>query len=878
MKFERALVLCLLPALAGCTDDATNTPGAKPDAGPDYASMANAMLAKMTLDDEITLVTGAGKPTGDNHAVAGFITAIQHDGVDIPGLYLNDGPNGAGNLSSVVTRFPTAISLGASWSRDVARQFGDALGSEWAGKGSNVGLGPGVNIARVPYNGRTAEYISEDPYLAGQVAVSEVKAIQDQHVIATTKHYAANNQETDRAGSNSIVSERALREIYLPQFEAAVKEGGTGAIMCSYNKVGGTYACEHPHLLTEILREDWGFTGFVMSDWGAMHSTVPAATAGCDMDMPGLLYPQNLFPAFYGEHLKAAVESGELSKDVLDGMVRRILLTMHRVGLFDNRHAVSDDVSTDTHKLVAESVSEEGTVLLQNKNATLPLGKTSKVAVIGGAADRYAQSAIGGSGAVNASEPLVTPLAGIQAALGADNVTYSLGSYGAGLPPLMTTDAGDGHAELATAASGPGVDLVIKDAGGSVQVTTTSPSVDRCTTNRCTLRWPAPYDDSQNRNWSATFTSALTVATAQSYLFTLTGVAETKFSVDGTVATTISSPDAAVTKTFRVDLTAGTHTVEVTLDTASYTWPPTYSIVDNDRPVVETPWITLHWDPNGDPRTAALTAAAAADVAIVCLSDAETEGSDHPIVLPGDQDELVAAVAGVAKKIVVVLNTGSAMLLPWGDQVDAIVENWYGGQRMGTAIGRVLVGDVNPSGKLPVTFPATEDQLYAREKRQYPGVAPPGTVHLDVQYDEELLVGYRWFDEKQLNPLFPFGHGLSYTTFGYDDLRITPDHGDGAKVTVVAKVTNTGAVAGKEVAQLYVRFPASAGEPPVQLKGFDKVALEPGESKDVTFVLDRRAFSYWKEPGGWTVEPGGYEILVGTSSRDTALQGTFTVP
>jgi beta-glucosidase len=878
LKKRHAFAVGLLLTLVGCTDDATQVPAEKPDAGPDYVAMANATLDKMTLDGEITLVTGAGKPTGDNHNVAGFISAIQHDDLDIPGLFLNDGPNGVGNFGNVVTRFPTGISLGASWSRDAASRFGEALGSEWAGKGSNVGLGPGVNIDRVPYNGRTAEYFSEDPYLAGQIAATEVKAIQNQHVIATTKHYAVNNQETDRAGGNSIVSERVLREIYLPQFEAAVKEGGTGAIMCSYNKVGGTYACEHPHLLTEILRDDWGFTGFVMSDWGGMHSTVPAATAGCDMDMPGTLYPQNLFPAYYGDLLKAAVTNGELARDVLDGMVRRILVTMYRVGLFDNRLSVSDDVSTEAHKVVAESVSEEGTVLLQNRNATLPLAKSLKVAVIGGAADAYAQSTIGGSGAVAASEAVVTPLIGIQAAMGADNVAYSLGSYGAGLPPLMTSEVGDGHAGLSTAASDPGFDLVIRDASGAAQVTTTSPSVDRCSTNRCKLRWPAPYDDSQNRNWSAVFTSTLTVPTAQSYLFTLTGVGNTQLSADGSVKASISSPESAVTKTFRVDLTAGTHSVEVVLDTASYTWPPTYSIIDNDNPIVETPWVSLHWDPAGDPRPAALAAAAAADVAIVCVSDATTEGADHPITFPGDQDELVAAVAAVAKKTVVVLNTGGAMLLPWADQVDAIVENWYGGQRMGNAIAHVLVGDVNPSGKLPVTFPMTEDQLYARENRQFPGVVPPGGVHLDVNYDEELLVGYRWFDEKQLSPLFPFGHGLSYTTFGYENLRITPDHGDGDSVTVVAKITNTGGVAGKEVAELYVRFPDGLGEPPLQLKGFDKVALEPGESKDVTFVLDRRAFSYWKEPGGWTVAPGVYGIFVGTSSRDTALQGTFTVP
>jgi beta-glucosidase len=870
-----ALWLCI--ALLGCTDDATKPGGtAKPDAaGPDYVAMANATLAKMTLDDEITLVTGAVKPMGDNHNVAGFISAIQHDGLDIPGLFLNDSPNGVGNFATVVTRFPTAITVSASWNRDVARAFGDALGSEWAGKGSNVGLGPGVNIDRLPYNGRTAEYFSEDPYLAGQIAATEVKAIQAQHVVATTKHFAANNQETDRSGVNSVVSERALREIYLPEFEAAVKEGGTGAVMCSYNKVGGTYACENPHLLTEILRDDWGFSGFVMSDWGALHSTVPAATAGMDMDMPSALYAPAV-PSFYGELLKTAVTGGELPKRVLDGMVRRVLVTMHRVGLFDHRNEVTDDVSTDEHKSLAETISEEGTVLLQNRSATLPLAKTLKVAVVGGAADSAAQSAIGGSGVVIASDPVVTPLAGIQAAIGADNVTYSLGTYGPGALPLMTSDAGLGHAELATGASRPGFDLVIKDRAGALRVTTTSPSVDHCSPGHCGLRWPAPFDDPANRNWTAAFTSSFTVATAQTYVLMLTGVADSRFSVDGAEQTVISSPDVAVTKTFRVDLAAGSHQIEVALDTASYAWPPAASTTDTTTP--ETPWVSLHWAPDGDPRPAALAAAAAADVAIVCVGDAESEGSDHPASLPADQDEFVAAVAAVAKKTVVVMNTGSAVVLPWADRVDAIVENWYGGQRMGSAIAHVLFGDVNPSGKLPITFAASEAQLYARQKEQYPGVAPASGSHLDVHYDEDVFVGYRWFDNQQLTPLFPFGHGQSYTTFGYDNLRVTPDHGDGSKVTIVATVTNTGGVSGKEVAELYVRFPDGPGEPPLQLKGFDKIALDPGESKDVTFALDSRAFSYWKDPGGWTVAPGTYGILVGTSSRDTPLQGSFTVP
>jgi beta-glucosidase len=393
-------------------------------------------------------------------------------------------------------------------------------------------------------------------------------------------------------------------------------------------------------------------------------------------------------------------------------MARRILTSMYRIGLFDHRTTVADDVSTPTHRELAQTLCEEGTVLLKNEGAVLPIAKTAKVAVIGSGADAGAQTAIGGSGKVTPSETPVTPLAGIRALIGAEGVTYT---------------------------------------GGS----------------------------------------------------------------------------------------------DVTLDA---------SLV-----------------------AAAVKAAAAAEVAIVVVSDAQSEGADHPARLPGNQDDLIAAVAGAAKKTVVVLNTGSALVLPWADKVGAIVETWYAGQRFGTALARLLFGDVNPSGKLPVTFPKTLEQLYAREPSQYPGVAPPGAAHLDVHYDEGILVGYRWFDQKGLEPLFPFGHGLSYTTFGYDNLRISPAHGDGRKVAVSARVTNTGRVAGKAVAELYLGFPPEAGEPPRQLKGFEKVELLPGESKDVTFELEERAFSYWKDSAGWTRAKGAYQILVGASSRDTALVGSFTV-
>jgi beta-glucosidase len=691
----------------GCKPAVTRSaPARAPEAELDYVARANATLAKMTLDDEIALVTGAAPAPGEPHHEAGYTSPLRHGDLDVPGLFLNDSPNGVGNGATGVTNFPTAIAVASSFCRELASAFGKALGEEWAGKGSNVGLGPAMNIDRLPYNGRTAEYFSEDPFLSARIAVAEIQAIQASHVLATAKHFAANNQETDRSGGNSLVSERALREIYLPAFEASVKEGGAGAVMCAYNKVNGAYACENPRLLTEILRGEWGFTGFVMSDWGALHSTAPSAKAGTDMDMAGMLDPRSLF---YGARLKEAVTAGAVSRATLDTMVRRILGSMYRVGLFEHRTAVAADVSTKAHRDLSQTLCEEGTVLLKNAAAILPIARTARVAVIGGGAEASAQTAIGGSGKVNPSESPVTPLAGIRAFIGAEHVTYAAGTDGTGDVKLLE---------------------------------------------------------------------------------------------------------------------------------------------------------------------AAVKAAGDADVVIVVVSDAQSEGADHTARLPGNQDDLIARVAAAAKRTVVVLNTGSALVLPWADKVGAILETWYAGQRFGTALARILFGDVNPSGKLPVTFPRAFDQLYARDARQYPGVAPPGTAHLDVHYDEGILVGYRWFDQKGLEPLFPFGHGLSYTTFGYGNLRVTPEQGDGMKVTVAATVTNTGNVAGKAVAELYVSFPVEAGEPR-QLKGFEKVALGPRQSRDVSFELDGRAFSYWKDSAGWTIAKGAYQISVGASSRDTPLTGTF---
>ena len=817
---------------------------------------AKATLAGMSVAEEVQLVTGEARPSSDTVLSAGYVPAISNSNVSIPTQYLGDSPSGVGNGNTGVTQFPTAQSVASTWDVDLAKAYGGAIAEEWSGKAVNIGLGPAMNIIRLPYGGRSGEYLSEDPYLAGQIAAHEVTGIQAKHVVATAKHFALNNQETDRSGVDVIVSERAAREIYLPAFESCVASG-VMSLMGSYNRIAGTYACENPHLLTDILRTDWGFQGWVMSDWFAQHTTMESAQAGLDQDMPGNEYSSWGMTAHYGNLLEAAVTAGSVSKATLDGMATHVLTGMYQVGLFDNVVATPTAVvSTAAHRAVGLQVSEEGTVLLKNDNHVLPLSKTAAIALIGPGASFAVNSSVGGSGAVNAAETVVTPLAGISAV--ASNVTYSQGAVGAGSLPVLSAS----NATVTTTSGGAtaGFTAIIRDANGATLSTTTTTSVNS--------NWPNSYSSDVADSWKADYTGYLSIATAQTYSFVLRGSGVAKLLIDGTQRAKVSttSTDSAYVD---VSLTAGVHKVEVVMDTDSYSWPSSFF-------GPSAPTLSLAWNPAGSNITAAATAAAAADVAVVFLGDSETEGNDHSAYLSQDQTALITAVAAAAKKTVVVLNMGSPLILPWAAHVDAIMDNHYGGEDLGTAIAALLFGDVNPSGKATVTYAASEGQLYGQTEATFPGVTLGGDDHLTVTYSEGINVGYRWFDQNELAPLFPFGHGLSYTSFGYDSLAVAPASGDGSKVTVTCKLSNTGSVTGKEVAQLYVGFPATAGEPPRQLKGFQKVALAAGASSTVSFDLDSRSFAYWGE-NGWTVDPGTYKLYVGSSSRDIRQVGSYTV-
>jgi beta-glucosidase len=829
------------PASARPWTDASLSPGRR----------ARLLVARMTLDEEIAEVHGAGYPlfADPTTGYAGVVPGNSRLG--IPPLYLADSPLGVGNGSTGVTQWADTAALASTWDRSVARAYGSAYGAEQAGKGHNVALAPTVNILRTPLWGRAPETFSEDPYLTAGQSSAEIRGIQSRHVIATVKHFVANNQEILRSHINVVASEKAKHEIYQPAFKAAVR-AGVGAVMCSYNRVGGTYACENAHELRGVLRRAWHFDGMVMSDWGAVHSTVAAARNGLDLEMPGAADDSNLSPldqlfgSFFNTKLKAAVLNGSVSRAELDRMVTHILTAMFRVGLFDHRlpdPATLKDtvVSTAAHRALSTRIDERGTVLLKNAGA-LPVSTrgTSSIAVIGDAAQNPL-TAGGGSAAVTPSSPVVTPLAGITARAGSHTrVTYTPGTLGLGALPAVPASAfGSGLAATYYASA---------DLSGEPIASTTVPDLDISGT---------PSQVAAATTWSARYAGTLTAPATGRYRFSLQAGAFVTVLIDGRRVVTFT-PWREPVQDGLVRLTAGAHHIEVRVT------PLQATFVTVDQFAV-TPGLHLGWQPREDLLVARAAAAArAAQVAVVVVSANASEGWDRKsLSLPADQDELIAAVAARNPHTIVVLNTSSAVTMPWLGKVDGVVETWFGGQTAGTALARVLFGDVNPSGKLPVTFPASDRQGPLHTHLQYPGDGD------SVYYKEGTRVGYRWYDATHQRPLFPFGYGLSYTRFRFSDLHVTPH---GSRSTVAAKVTNTGHRAGAEVAQLYLGFPARAHEPPRQLKAYTRVNVRPHQTRTVRLTLNRSDLAAWNSAAvRWQVYPGTYHIYVGDSSRHLPL-------
>jgi beta-glucosidase len=737
MSKSVSLFLVVVLAVAGSTSlsaqhrhhnqaeaHARSQPWMQPGLSPD--ERAAMVLKQLTLDEKIDLLHGNGMPGWGGkpqpyaylgNGGAGFTLGVPR--LSIPMIQMSDAAYGVRSSAEngrYSTALPSNLGSAASWDPQAACDYGALIGRELRAQGYNMTLGGGTNLTREPRNGRTFEYMGEDPVLAGTLVGNRIKCEQAQHVIGDIKHYALNDQESGRNEVDSIIGKRAMRESDLLAFEIGLKVGDPQAVMCSYNAVNGDYACENKYLLTDVLKKDWDFKGFVLSDWGGTHSTVKASAAGLDNEEPEDL--------FYGAKLKEAAQSGKVPMSEIDDHAFRVLRAEFAAGLVD--HPTQKSVVDVLGGLeTAQRIEESSIVLLKNEHNILPLdpAKVHSIAVLG-----------------------------------------------------LTADTG------------------MISGGGSAQVDPPG-------------RPSAPW---QSHVWFPT------------------------------------SPLKAI--------------------------------------AAKAPGVTVRY--GGSEPAAAAEAAKGADVAIVFAYQWESEGMDLPdLSLPDNQDALIEQVAAANPHTIVVLETGTAVTMPWLDKVDGVVEAWYAGSSGAKAVANVLFGEVNPSGKLPMTFPRSVADLphphlvtpppgaTGKEAVQKTGEAKPT---FSVHYDEGVKVGYKWYDAEHKPVLFPFGYGLSYTAYRYSGLKLGVQGKDQGK-NVTFTVTNTGERAGAEIAEVYAALPAAADEPPKRLVGWTRVALKPGESREVTVAIDPKYLSIYDEQQGWKLLPGQYTFLVGGSSEDLPLKQETTL-
>ncbi len=796
------------------------------------------LLSKMTLEEKIDMLGGVD---------AFYIRPNERLG--IPKIKMADGPLGVRNYGKA-TAFPAGICFAATWDKNLTERYGEAVGKEARSKGVHIMLSPGVNIYRAPMCGRNFEYYGEDPYLASRMVVAYITGVQREGVVATVKHFAANNQEYDRHKVSSDIDERTLREIYLPAFRAAVEEAHVGAVMNSYNLLNGVHCSQDNHLLNEILKGDWKFDGFVMSDWSSTYDGVAAANGGLDLEMPSGLHMNR-------DTLLPAIKSGKLAVATIDDKVRRMLRVMFRFGFFDRQQLDSSlPLYNPDSRLIALQGAREGIVLLKNENSVLPLDRTKigSIAVIG--PDAF--PAVTGAGGSSRVQPFrsVSALDGIISAAGdkikvfyAAGVSSDLQSIVAGAEFLTPNDKGQ---------------LVrgLKGEYFSNRDLAAPPTLTRID-KQIRFEWgeSSPASGMPPDNFSVRWTGKIRVETDGDYEFFVQGDDGYRLYVNDQLVLNEWRDQAAKLAHVKVPLKGG-KLADVKLEY--------YESLGNAE-------VLFGWKKTADPgESEAIKLASMCDVAVVCVgfnASSEGEGFDRPFNLPKEQEDLIRQVAGVNKRTIVVVTAGgNVSMTGWLNDVGGVLQTWYPGQEGGTAIAEILFGDVNPSGKLPATFEkrwednATFNSYYAKDKK--------------VSYSEGLLLGYRHFDAANIDPQFAFGFGLSYTTFSYKNLRITPSSGaKGTKITVACDVTNSGPRRGAEVVQLYVHdMEASVPRPVKELKSFDKVWLNPGETRTVSLELDDNAFSFYDPVKmRWVAEPGAFEIMVGSSSRDIRLKDTYTM-
>ena len=786
------------------------------------------LLGRMTLEEKIDMLGG----------VEGFYIR-GNERLGIPKIKMADGPLGVRNYGKA-TAFPAGIAFASTWNKELTRKYGEAVGKEARSKGVHIMLAPGVNIYRAPMCGRNFEYYGEDPYLASRMTVAYVTGVQSQGVVATAKHYAANNQEYDRHAVSSDVDERTLREIYLSTFRAAVEEAHVGAIMTSYNLVNGIHSSEHAHLITEILKGDWKFDGLVMSDWESVYDGVATANAGLDLEMPSGLHMNR-------DTLLPAVNAGRVSVATIDDKVRRMLRVMFKFAFFDRPQTDSSlALYSPESRLIALEAAREGIVLLKNRDHQLPLdrSKVKSIAVVG----PNAHPAVPGAGGSSKVEPFrsVSLLDGIISAAGKDIDVYYSPGIDNDLQSLYRASTFLAPSEAKVPVHGLWAQYYDNMELAGV------PVVER-TDKLISWNWgeSSPMTGLPVDNFSIRWTGRMNPDADGEYEFVVQGDDGFRLFVGGELVIDQWRDQSSTVKSAKRVLKGG-EAVNVRLEYYEHGGSAE---------------IAFGWRLAVPPQESeAVRIASRTDVAIVCLgfnSVTEGEGFDRPFELPKEQEELLSSVLGANKNTIVILTAGGSVATKsWIGDVAGLLHGWYPGQEGGTAMAEILFGDVNPSGRLPVTFEkqwednATVHSYYDSLKR--------------VEYSEGVFLGYRHFDSKNIEPLYPFGYGLSYTTFAYENLTVSTENGPGSpalKVNFV--VTNTGSRRGAEVAQVYVtELSPRLPRPPQELKAFDKIWLNPGESKTVTLRLGREAFcSYDASKSGWSFNPGKFDIRVGSSSR-----------
>ncbi|MGI9603946.1 MAG: beta-glucosidase H [Acidimicrobiales bacterium] len=828
----------------------------------------DALLEEMTLTEKVALLGGA-----DMWHTSGV------ERLDVPGLKVTDGPNGArgdavlGSGTGSSACIPCGSALGATWDPALVEELGVLLGEEADTKAAHVLLAPTINIHRHPLGGRNFECYSEDPELTGRLAIGFVRGVQSRGIATTPKHFVGNDSEFERNSIDSRIDERALREIYLRPFELALLDGGAWGVMCAYNRLNGTHCSENHRLLTEILRDEWGWDGFVISDWFASKATAETANAGMELEMPGP-------PSWYGTKLVEAVEAGDVDEHQVNALARRMLVAIERTGAFaDPKQRPEQAVDRPEHRVVCRRAATEATVLLAN-NGVLPLTASdlSSVAVIGPNAD-IAQIMGGGSANVRPHYRR-TPLDELTERLPDTTVVFEPGCMTAKTIPEISSSSlrtADGEAGIVveyvntTAITELGDDfddqIVARQVRDSTRLMSFGQAVDGVDMNGFGFRARAELIPKESGV----------------HTFSLIQVGGTRVSIDDEVILDGLSEPLPTGDAF-----FGMGSAEVTADVDLEQGRPVRLLIEYSSAgavILNAANVGCRPPVPVDIIDRAVTAAAGADAAIVVVGtndDWETEGHDREAMdLPGDQAELIRRVAAANDRTVVVINAGSPVDVGWAVDVAAVVDCWFGGQGMAEGLADVLLGDADPGGRLPTTFPNRQQQ--APSHLTYPG--ENGTVH----YGEGVYVGYRGYDELGTDPAFCFGHGLSYASFEWSEPGVPTTAAVGDTVTVRLGITNTSDRDGIEVVQVYVA-PVSPrlARPPQELKAFAKVHLDAGQTTEVELVLDERAFAYydpglaeghkamgfgaptsdWGTDAGWRTDPGDYEIRFARSSRD----------